>query len=87
MHGVCVLYSRFGKTAVNSLADDIKLLVHQKRLWLRFFREKKKRERGKKPGLFRNGPVVKGRAGLRYFNSSVVCMGSKVTLSMVYAFN
>ena len=49
--------------------------------------KKKERERGKKPRLSRNGPLVKGRAGLRYFNSSVVCMGSKVTLSMVYAFN
>ena len=50
--------------------------------------KKKERERErKKPRLSRNGPLVKGRAGLRYFNSSVVCMGSKVTLSMVYAFN
>ena len=52
--------------------------------------KKKERERereNKNPGLSRNGPLVKGCAGLRYFNSSVVCMGSKVTLSMVYAFN
>ena len=50
-------------------------------------KKKREREREKKPRLSRNGPLVKGRAGLRYFNSSVVCMGSKVTLSMVYAFN
>ena len=50
--------------------------------------KKKEREREKKkPGMSRNGPLVKGRAGLRHFNSSVVCMGSKVTLSMVYTFN
>ena len=51
------------------------------------FPGKKKREREKKPGMSRNGPLVWGRAGLRYLKSSVVCMGSKVTLSMVYAFN
>ena len=50
-------------------------------------KREREREREKKPRLSRNGPLVKGRAGLRYFNSSVVCMGSKVTLSMVYAFN
>ena len=50
-------------------------------------RERERERENKNPGLSRNGPLVKGCAGLRYFNSSVVCMGSKVTLSMVYAFN
>ena len=70
------------------------MLARTQTFMVEIFPGKKKRERErerererKKPRLSRNGPLVKGRAGLRYFNSSVVCMGSKVTLSMVYAFN